>query len=527
MEVVACRGLMVRSRQALFHLTGLMVLGLVVLMGALAPAVSAEPVNAFLIGEEQRETSAGTTAKFEWVLYNNDTFDYLIIPSCVLPSESEYSIEFDQSFIELEPGESKSLIMAVSTAREMQATTLSFEVVFEIRQLNDGNSTFSLVRSVQLEVTPVFGAMAGSNKVLGIWENNMPWPLDGNAGAFLVSVAIWAVIALFIILVADPLLHRFTSKTATELDDLVLKIVRGPVLLLMVLYGAVSSLEILNLDSGLIADLEMAYSVAFIMVMAWLIYKIYDGVILYYGHKLATKTDTEVDDVLIPILEKLGMIIIPLVALAVILSLFGYNLTVILAGLGFMGIVIGYAAQATLANFFAGLQMMFDRPFKIGDLLRLDNGDICEVRHIGMRATHLYNTFTHELIVVPNNDIANKKIVNMVLPDRKLKIAVKVSAAYGSDVDLVMRLMREAAQALPEVLDDPDHQTVVRFTEFADSSLDFTAFIWVKDLDLQFKVASDYRTEVLRRFADNNIEIPFPQSVVWLKDLSKVERPKV
>jgi hypothetical protein len=71
MEVVACRGLMVRSRQALFHLTGLMVLGLVVLMGALAPAVSAEPVNAFLIGEEQRETSAGTTAKFEWVLYNN------------------------------------------------------------------------------------------------------------------------------------------------------------------------------------------------------------------------------------------------------------------------------------------------------------------------------------------------------------------------------------------------------------------------------------------------------------------------
>jgi len=104
---------------------------------------------------------------------------------------------------------------------------------------------------------------------------------------------------------------------------------------------------------------------------------------------------------------------------------------------------------------------------------------------------------------------------------------VKVSAAYGSDVDLVMRLMREAAQALPEVLDDPDHQTVVRFTEFADSSLDFTAFIWVKDLDLQFKVASDYRTEILRRFADNNIEIPFPQSVVWLKDLSKVERPKV
>jgi small-conductance mechanosensitive channel len=328
---------------------------------------------------------------------------------------------------------------------------------------------------------------------------------------------------MLVILVADPLLHRLTSKTASELDDTLLKIIRGPVLLLMVLYGAVSSLEILNLSRSLIADLELAYSIAFILAMAWLTYKIYDGVIVYYGHKLAAKTDSEVDDVLVPIMEKLGMIVIPIVALAVILGLFGYNLTVILAGLGFMGIVIGYAAQATLANFFAGLQMMFDRPFKIGDLLRLDNGDICEVRQVGMRATELYNTFTNEMVIVPNNDIANKRIVNMVQPDRRLKIAVGVGVAYGSDVDLVLRLMKEVAQSLPEVMDAPDPQTVVRFTEFADSSLNFTAFIWIKDLDLQFKVASDYRAELLRRFDSNSIEIPFPQSVVWLRDLGKAE----
>jgi small-conductance mechanosensitive channel len=376
---------------------------------------------------------------------------------------------------------------------------------------------------VQLKVVPIFGAGAGDNKILGIWENELPWPLDSNVGAFVVTVGIWALIAMLVILVADPLLHRLTSKTASELDDTLLKIIRGPVLLLMVLYGAVSSLEILNLSRSLIADLELAYSIAFILAMAWLTYKIYDGVIVYYGHKLAAKTDSEVDDVLVPIMEKLGMIVIPIVALAVILGLFGYNLTVILAGLGFMGIVIGYAAQATLANFFAGLQMMFDRPFKIGDLLRLDNGDICEVRQVGMRATELYNTFTNEMVIVPNNDIANKRIVNMVQPDRRLKIAVGVGVAYGSDVDLVLRLMKEVAQSLPEVMDDPDHQTVVRFTEFADSSLNFTAFIWIKDLDLQFKVASDYRAELLRRFDSNSIEIPFPQSVVWLRDLGKAE----
>ncbi len=510
-----------RSRTAL-HFAGLVLLGLLVFAAAMAPAVSADPVNVFTVGENDQTAEAGTSAEYEWIIYNNDSVPYYITPSSDPDSNSEFMVEFDQSFLRLYPGETGSIVMTVSTVREMPTSTVTFDVRFNVTQMNGGNY-YHIDSTVMLEVVPVFGESAGDNKILGIWENQLPWPLDGNAGAFVVSVGIWGLIALFVILVADPLLHRLTSKTATELDDIILKIIRGPLLLLMVLFGAVNSLEILNLDRTLIADLELTYSVAFILAMAWLSYKIYSGVIVYYGHKLAAKTDSEVDDVLVPILEKLGMIVIPIIALAVILGLFGYNLTVILAGLGFMGIVIGYAAQATLANFFAGLQMMFDRPFKIGDLLRLDNGDICEVRHIGMRATDLYNTFTNEMVVVPNNDIANKKIVNMVLPDRKLKIAVGVGVAYGSDVDLVMRLMKEAAQALPEVMDDPDHQTVVRFTDFADSSLNFTAFIWVKDLDLQFKAASDFRAELLRRFDNNGIEIPFPQSVVWLRDLRKAE----
>jgi len=502
---------------------GLLIIGLMMVMAALTPSVSADPVNMFQVGDDLQESYAGTPATFEWILYNNDSVPYVITPACDPSSGSDYSVSFEQSYITLYPGESKSILMTVTTVREMGSETLSFEVTFTVTQMNALESEYVLTDAVQLKVLAVFGAMAGDNKILGIWDNNLPSPLDGNPGAFVVSVGIWALVALFLIMVAGPLLHAITSKTTMELDDLLLKIVKGPVMLLVVLYGAISSLEILSLSRSLIADLEMAYGVAFVLIMSWLVYKVYDGVIIYFGHKLAAKTDSEVDDVLVPLMEKIGVIIIPTVAFAIILSMFGYNLTVILAGLGFMGIVIGYAAQATLANFFAGLQMMFDRPFKIGDLLRLDNGDICEVRHIGMRATTLYNTFTHELMMVPNNDIANKKIVNMVLPDRKLKIAVGVGVAYGSDVELVKKLMAEAAASLPEVLTDEEHQTAIRFSDFADSSLNFTAFIWVTDLDLQFKVASDFRTELLKRFDQHGIEIPFPQSVVWLKDLGKAE----
>jgi len=490
----------------------------VILIAAMLPATSAAPVNIFALDDTYMEVAAGSSVTFEWVLYNNDTVPYVIMPSSVPEGYTDVAVNFDKNYIVIYPGGSKSINMTVTPAAEMSSAVLPFEVQFNVTQLNLVNNTYIVNSTVHVEIDPIYGAKAGDNKILGMWDNDLPYPLDGNAGAFVVSVGIWAGIALFVLLIADPLLHRMTSKTQTDLDDIILKIIRGPVLLIMVLYGAVSSLEILNLNRGLIAQLELLYRMAFVMIMAWLVYKIYAGVIIYYGHKLAARTDSEVDDVLVPILEKLGAIVIPVVAFSIILSLFGYDLTVILAGLGFMGIVIGYAAQSTLANFFAGLQMMFDRPFKTGDLLRLDNGDICEVRNIGMRSTCLYNTFTNELVIVPNNDIANKRIVNMVKPDRLLKIAVDVGVAYGSDVELVKKIMLDSAYAVPHVLTDPDHPTVVRFIDFADSSLNFTAFIWIDDLEKQFKVGSDYRTELLRRFDENKIEIPFPQTVVWLKN---------
>lgn len=501
----------------------LLVMGLVILASALVPAASAAPVNVFSVGGDSLQATAGDAVTFEWILFNNDTVPYVVTPTSDPSSNRDFTVIFDQNYLTLYPGDSESIKMTVTTVREMEAGVLTFEVQFTLTQMDELSNVHTVNDTVQVDISPLYGASAGDNKILGIWDNHLPSPLDGNVGAFLVSVGIWAGIALFIILVADPLLHALTSKTATELDDIVLKIIRGPIMLIMVLYGAVSSLEILSLDRGIIANLEILYNVAFVLIMAWLVYKIYAGVIIYYGHELSKKTDSEVDDVLIPVLEKLGAIIIPTVAIMVIFSMFGYNLTVILAGLGFMGIVIGLAAQSTLANFFAGLQMVVDRPFKIGDMLRLDNGDICEVQKIGMRSTTLYNTFTHELMMVPNNDIANKKIVNMVLPDRKLKIAVSVGVAYGSDVELVKKLMLESVLAIPDTLNDWGHEPVIRFSDFADSSLNFTAFIWISDLSKQFSVASDYRSELLKRFNQHNIDIPFPQSVVWLKDLGKAE----
>jgi small-conductance mechanosensitive channel len=154
----------------------------------------------------------------------------------------------------------------------------------------------------------------------------------------------------------------------------------------------------------------------------------------------------------------------------------------------------------------------------------LENCDVCEVKHIGMRATDLYNPDTNESVIIPNNEIANKKIINMMEPDRRLKIMVKVDVAYGSAVEKVMGVLKDTAISHPNVLQEKGLEPVVRFADFGESSLTFKTFIWIDDLDNRYKVPSDFRTEIWRRFRAEGIEIPLPQQVVHFLD--EIEQQK-
>ena len=146
--------------------------------------------------------------------------------------------------------------------------------------------------------------------------------------------------------------------------------------MLIVLIGTVTSIEILDLPGDVIANIETAYQIIFVLLGAWIAYKVYDEVVIYLAKQYAKRTNTEMDDAIIPILEKLGMIFIPMIALMTIFSIMGYDLTVLLVGAGFLGIVVGLAAQSTLANFFAGMQLLVERPFKVGDTIMLSDGGL-------------------------------------------------------------------------------------------------------------------------------------------------------
>ncbi len=259
-----------------------------------------------------------------------------------------------------------------------------------------------------------------------------------------------------------------------------------------------------------------------VLIVAYAAYRIFDRVVIFYAQKWSAKTDTEIDDVLIPLLQKAGIIIIPLVGLVTVLGILGIDVTLLVAGMGVIGLVVAFAVQNTLGNLFAGLQLILDRPFRVGDIVELDSGEVCEVKRIGLRSTTVYNSADHETIVVPNNDMVNKKVINYSRPDKHRSMSCEIGVAYGTDLNKVKELLLDVAMTHPDVIKQEGQMPYVRLAKFGESSVDFKLWYWV-DIKKMWRVASEVRQAVYERFDKEGIEIPFPQSVVTFKNGSPAE----
>jgi small-conductance mechanosensitive channel len=154
-------------------------------------------------------------------------------------------------------------------------------------------------------------------------------------------------------------------------------------------------------------------------------------------------------------------------------------------------------------------------------MILLESGEYCRVENVGMRSTKLYSLFDHELIILPNNTMANQKIINIVKPDMKIRQKVEVGVAYGSDVEKVKKILYECASNHSDVLTEGEDEPLVRFTGFGDSSLDFLIIFTIDDVMKQWKVRSDVVTEIDKRFRKENVTIPFPQRTIWFNEVKK------
>jgi len=307
---------------------------------------------------------------------------------------------------------------------------------------------------------------------------------------------------------------RFTRFTRTDLDDRILVRIAPAAELLAIFAGLYLAVRSLPLPDRVQLFTSGAVFIANVAIFTNMGYRMADEVLGWYARRVEQKTGAGMGAEVLPLTRKVFTIFLVCAALIVILKHFRYDVLSLVTALGIGSLAIGLAAKDTLANMISGFTLMIDRPFRIGDRIQLSSGKTGDVADIGLRSTRI-RTPENTLLIIPNSELCNSTVLNMAFPDMKSQGRVSVGTAYGSDVEMVKRVMVETALEDPDILQDPAPEAC--FLSFGDNALEITLFFWVSDYTKTFKVTDRLNTRILAAFAVNGIEIPYPTRKVLLE----------
>jgi small-conductance mechanosensitive channel len=205
--------------------------------------------------------------------------------------------------------------------------------------------------------------------------------------------------------------------------------------------------------------------------------------------------------------------IIWVIAIGFILEAIGIKVTLLIAGSAALLVGVGLGLQQTFNDIISGIILLSEQSIKIDDVLEID-GDVVKIQSIGLRTSKGLNT-NDISIIIPNSLITNNKVINWSHQAMKTRFRIDVGVAYGSDVDLVIKILEESAFQHPDISDR--ELTEARLVNFGSSSLDFQVLFFSQNIFRINKVKSDIRRIIVQKFAKNNIPIPFPQMDLHLK----------
>jgi small-conductance mechanosensitive channel len=205
--------------------------------------------------------------------------------------------------------------------------------------------------------------------------------------------------------------------------------------------------------------------------------------------------------------------IIWVIAIGFILEAIGIKVTVLIAGSAALLVGVGLGLQQTFNDVISGIILLSEQSIKIDDVLEID-GDVVKIQSIGLRTSKGLNTDDIS-IIIPNSLITTNKVINWSHQTKKTRFRIDVGVAYGSDVDLVIKVLEESAFEHPDVSDR--ELTEARLMNFGNSSLDFQVLFFSKNIFRISKVKSDIRRIISRKFDESGIAIPFPQMDLHLR----------
>jgi MscS family membrane protein len=315
--------------------------------------------------------------------------------------------------------------------------------------------------------------------------------------------------------------RRLAAKTDSKLDDIIIEIIVDRIKWVAVVAGSyLASEELIRATEAtdVAARQWLGYAqgvifVCFVSVVTVVLIRIADSSIKYTMERHARRMSSKVNEALFPLANRIVNILIALIALIIVLHHFGQDVSSLVVSLGVGSLAIALAAQETIANMIGGFVIMTDRPFRVGDRIKLPSGEMGDVQEIGIRSTKILD-FDNNLIVSPNADLIKGKIVNYSYPSEQMRIFVDVSVAYGTDIERAKTIITALATQHPDVSKTP--APAVSLVSFGEASLNLQLNGRTNDYRKKFPIETTLREQIYKALAEEGIQMALPYRVVQL-----------
>ena len=336
-----------------------------------------------------------------------------------------------------------------------------------------------------------------------------PW-IQAGIVAFL-SVIVGSLLAYLVF----SFLRAATKRTGWVIDDHLVQILRFPVWYTVLLAGLLTAVFLMPLSQ--LTTTFWTNILWTINVLVWTLAAIKALRVILERLSDEDTSFTLIQPGTLPLFYNSAFVVVVITGIYCLSRIWAIDVTTWLASAGVIGIAVGFAAKDTLANLFAGIFILADAPYKIGDYIVLDNGDRGLVRHIGLRSTKLLTRDDVE-ITIPNSIISNSRIINQSGgPVKRFRLRIQFSVAYGTDIDEIRTLTIAIASAEKLILNKPSPR--LRFRRFEASGIAFELLCWVKLPALRGRATDRLNEAVYNAFLKEGIEIPNSKQDLYVKEM--------
>lgn len=342
---------------------------------------------------------------------------------------------------------------------------------------------------------------------------------QNTIGDWAISLAIilgGILVAKLMYMLIGKFVKSMTSKTKTELDDILVDKLEEPLVYGFATGCAWYAVDRLSFSAKGHDAIGLIFYFIIIFLVTWFLARFVDALIAQYLKPVVEKSDSDLDDQLMPIVQKGVKWIIWTLGIIVGMNNAGFDVAALIAGLGIGGLALALAAQDTVKNIFGGIMIFVDKPFRMGDRIKV-NGFDGIVEEIGLRTTRI-RTLDGRLVTTPNSTFSDQSIEN-VSAEPARRVVLKLGLTYDTSserieeaIEILMNILNEHQEVLT-----PDTWTL--FDTYGDFSLGINYVYWIKKEQDIPTIQTKINLEILKRFNAAGLEFAFPTQTIYKKEL--------